>query len=66
MGEGGRNSKKGDTYLRQRKLKRDKFIDDEKKNYPFKILCRVMEVSISGYYAWRKRLRMEPKPRRRN
>ncbi len=51
-----RNLKKGDADLRQRKLKRYKFIDDEKKNYPFKLLCRVMQVLPSGYYAWRKRL----------
>ncbi len=44
------------NYLRQRKLKRYRFIDQEKVNYPIKMLCWVMEVSPSGYYAWRKRL----------
>ncbi|HXG85574.1 MAG TPA: hypothetical protein VNI84_16240 [Pyrinomonadaceae bacterium] len=29
------------------------FIDNEKGNYPVKKLCRVMEVSVSGYYALR-------------
>ena len=35
--------KKGGAYLRQRKLKRYKFIDNEKKHYSMRILCRVME-----------------------
>jgi putative transposase len=28
------------------------FIDVEKTSYPMRILCRVLEVSRSGYYAW--------------
>ncbi len=31
------------------------FIDVEKALYPMRILCRVLEVSRSGYYAWRAR-----------
>ncbi len=31
------------------------FIDAEKALYPLRILCRVLEVSRSGYYAWRAR-----------
>ena len=58
--------KKATLNLRARKLKRYKFIGDERKNYPLKILCRVMEVSPSGYYGWRKRLTIAPKPKRKN
>jgi transposase InsO family protein len=31
---------------------RFRFIDAEKANYPVVVLCRVMEVTASGYYAW--------------
>jgi transposase InsO family protein len=34
---------------------RFKFIGAEKVNYPVVILCRVMEVTTSGFYAWVKR-----------
>lgn len=37
------------------------FIDVEKASYPMRILCRVLQVSRSGYYAWRAR-----KPSARN
>ncbi len=37
------------------------FIDVEKASYPMRILCRVLAVSRSGYYAWRGR-----KPSARN
>lgn len=32
------------------------FIDAEKASYPIRILCRVLQVSRSGYYAWRTRM----------
>lgn len=31
------------------------FIDSEKASYPLRILCRVLQVSKSGYYAWLRR-----------
>ena len=34
---------------------RFKFIDAEKHTYPLAMLCRVMQVTRSGYYAWRTR-----------
>lgn len=33
---------------------RFEFIHAEKANYPIRILCRVLEVSSSGYYRWRR------------
>jgi putative transposase len=34
---------------------RFRFIDSSRKAYPLYLLCKVMEVSRSGYYSWRKR-----------
>jgi putative transposase len=31
------------------------FIDNEKKAYPLNVLCKVMQVSRSGYYHWKRR-----------
>lgn len=31
------------------------FIDSSRKAYPLYLLCKVMEVSRSGYYSWSKR-----------
>ena len=34
---------------------RFQFIHDHRQSYPVQLMCRVLEVSRSGYYAWRKR-----------
>ena len=34
---------------------RFRMIEAERANYPIRILCRAMQVSRSGYYAWKKR-----------
>ena len=34
---------------------RFRFIEDRRADYPVKIMCRVLEVSPAGYYAWRVR-----------
>jgi len=36
-------------------VSRDRFIAAEKANYPVAVLCRVLQVASSGYYAWRRR-----------
>lgn len=39
------------SLLRQRVALRFQFIEAEKANYPVTVLCRVLEVSRSGFYA---------------
>lgn len=31
------------------------FVEEHRDEYPISVLCETLEVSISGYYAWRKR-----------
>ena len=54
--DGDRKHKKGDGLLRKRsKIKRYRFIDAQKIHYPIAVLCDVMKVSRSGFYAWKER-----------
>ena len=34
---------------------RFRFIDEHRDEFPITLMCKVLEVSSSGYYAWRKR-----------
>ncbi|MBT4450580.1 MAG: IS3 family transposase [Gammaproteobacteria bacterium] len=47
--------KKGQCLLRERNEVKYDFIRDESVHFPVTILCRVMQVSTSAYYAWKKR-----------
>ena len=47
-----RNFKEGENDLRQGKLERYKFIEKESGLFPIKLLCRVMKVVRSCYYAY--------------
>ncbi len=47
--------KKGQCLLRERNEVKFDFITDESVHYPVTVLCRVMHVSTSAYYAWKKR-----------
>jgi putative transposase len=42
---------------------RFEFIEAEKANFPVTVLCRVLEVSCSGFYRW---LRAQPSERQTN
>jgi hypothetical protein len=50
--DGARHPKKGGRLLRQRVSMRYSFIHAEKAQYPVAVLCRVMDVARSGFYAW--------------
>src|ERR1700751_3527661 len=57
---GARDSKKSDGLLRQGERMRFAFIATEKACYPVALMCRMLQVSRSGYYAW---CRRPPAPR---
>ena len=47
--------KKSDGLLRQRKELRFQFISQHSEEWPIIVMCAVLQVSRSGFYAWRKR-----------
>jgi hypothetical protein len=47
--------KKGGRVFRERVGARYAFMKTHRKDFPLKRMCRVFEVSKSGYYAWLKR-----------
>jgi putative transposase len=53
--DGERDFKKGQCLLRERNEVKFDFIRDESENFPIIVLCRVMRVSRSAYYTWKKR-----------
>ena len=58
-------SKKSDGLLREGERVRFAFIDAEKASYPVVLLCQVLEVSRSGYYAGAAPPRARARARRR-
>ena len=57
---GARHPKKSDGLLRQGESVRFAFIAAEKAAFPVRVLCRMLEVSRAGFYAWQAR---PPAPR---
>ena len=55
VANGARYSKKSGGLLRDRKELRFEFIEKHCEEWPIKVMCEVLEVSRSGFYAWRSR-----------
>ena len=52
---GEKDFKKGQCLLRERNEIQFDFISDESTYFPVTVLCRVIQVGTSAYYAWKKR-----------
>ena len=50
-----RVQRKNSEYLLARPAVRYQVVEDYRKDYPVSVLCEALEVSLSGYDAWRKR-----------
>src|SRR5690606_18303661 len=53
--DGTGHFKKSDGLLREGIAMRDAFIEEHRTTWPIAVQCRVLEVTRSGYYAWRQR-----------
>src|SRR4026209_2006744 len=60
--DGARHPKKSDGLLREGEPVRFAFIAEEKAAFPVRLLCRTLQVSRAGFYAWQGR---PPAPRAR-
>jgi putative transposase len=52
---GARHLKKSHQHLLAHPAMKYAFVAEHCRDYPVTVLCCVLEVSVSGYYAWRKR-----------
>src|SRR5260370_28351495 len=48
-------TEKNSQYLLARPAMRYQVVEDYRKEYPVSMLCETLGVSLSGYYAWKKR-----------
>src|SRR5207245_5373284 len=53
--DGARHPKKSDGLLREGECVRFAFIAAEKAAFPARLLCRTLQVSRAGFYAWQAR-----------
>ncbi len=53
--EGAGHLKKSSGHLLAKPAMRYQFIEEHRQEYPVSLLCETLDVSVSGYYTWRKR-----------
>ena len=53
--DGARHFKKGHRHLLGPAAMRFRFVEDHREAFPVRAMCAALEVSASGYYAWRGR-----------
>src|SRR2546429_5602108 len=53
--DGARDFKKSGGILCKGAAVKFRFVRHHRKRWPVEVMCRVLKVSRSGYYAWRKR-----------
>jgi len=52
---GARHLKQSHGLLRERKELRSQFIEQHREEWPITLMCDVLDVGRSGFYAWRNR-----------